>query len=145
MVLIAHALLEKVSHPATRDTNGTFIGLGLQVAQSQCGKAFVGIYPSRALFLQQGVFLLSEDSKVGDLGLNQGLVYCKSSEVTLMPDSPWRENLGPEQKYSTVVLLTGSQGKVSPWESVNGTGRGMTGTRRLKESCCKTSAADWEL
>lgn len=64
----------KVLHPTPRDINASILGLGPQVAQSQHGKAFVSIYPSliHAFFLQQGVYLLSEGSKAGDLGWNQG-------------------------------------------------------------------------
>ena len=60
--------------PPTPRLQWQVIGLGLQVAQSWSGEAFVGVYPSRAPLLQQGIFLLSEDSKAGDLDWNQGLV-----------------------------------------------------------------------
>lgn len=34
---------------------------------------------------------------------------------------------------------------VSLWEGVCGTGRGVTATRGLEQSCCETSAPGWEL
>lgn len=43
---------------------------------------WVDIYPSMADFLQQGVVLLSEDSKAENLGWKQGLVYCECKRET---------------------------------------------------------------